>query len=277
MDVVIMLGCGVIFATSVYLGLERGIRILSNVNLALALGLVAFILVTADTLFIIKMSTSAVGLVLQNFIRMALWTDPVVNSGFVEDWTVFYWAWWIAYAPFVGLFVARISRGRSIREVIFGMLGVGTAGSWIFFMVLGNYGLSLEMSGALGVIDIVKQSGAPAAIVAIMSSPPFGMIVLGVFCFVALLYLATTFDSAAYTIAGGASLDLGASGHPDRLHRIFWALAVAVLPIALMSVGGLKTLQTASLVASAPLLVVGVLLAVSLMRSLRENEGDGKA
>ena len=272
LDVAIMLGCGIIFATSVYLGLERGIRVLSNVNLGLALGLIAFVLLAGDTLFIIKMSTSAVGLVLQNFVRMSLWTDPVRASGFVEDWTVFYWAWWIAYAPFVGLFVARISRGRTIRQLVFGMLGAGTAGSWIFFMVLGNYGLSLEMSGALGVIDILNERGAPAAIVAVMSSLPLGQFTLGVFCFIALLYLATTFDSAAYTIAGGASVDLGASGHPDARHRGFWALAVAVLPIALLSVGGLKTLQTASLVVSAPLLIVGVLLAVSLMRSLRKEE-----
>ena len=272
MDVAIMLGCGLIFATSVYLGLERGIRVLSNLNLGLALAIVAYVLLSGDTLFIIKMSTSAVGLVVQNFIRMMLWTDPVRASGFVEDWTVFYWAWWIAYAPFVGLFVARISRGRTIRQVIIGMLGVGTAGSWIFFMVLGNYGLSLEMSGALDVIEILNDRGAPAAIVAVMSSLPLGHLTLAVFCFVAILYLATTFDSAAYTIAGGASLDLGASGHPDPNHRGFWALAVAVLPIALMSVGGLRSLQTASLVASAPLLVVGVLLAVSLLRSLRSAD-----
>jgi BCCT family betaine/carnitine transporter len=272
MDIFIMLACGSIFATSVYLGLERGIRVLSNLNLVLALGIVVYVLASADTLFIVKMSTSAVGLVVQNFIRMTLWTDPVRASGFVEDWTVFYWAWWIAYAPFVGLFVARISRGRTIRQVVFGMLGAGTAGSWIFFMVLGNYGLSLEMSGALGVIDILNDRGGAAAIVAVMSSLPFGHATLAVFCLVAVLYLATTFDSAAYTIAGGASVNLGASGHPHPNHRGFWALAVAVLPIALMSVGGLRSLQTASLVASAPLLIVGVLLAVSLMRSLRSED-----
>ena len=95
---------------------------------------------------------------------------------------------------------------------------------------------------------------------------------LGLFCAIALLYLATTFDSAAYTISAGASRNLGATNHPDRTHRSFWALALAILPIALMAVGGLESLKTVSLVASFPLLGVGILLAASLMRALRDDE-----
>ena len=115
------------------------------------------------------------------------------------------------------------------------------------------------------------ERGGPAAIIAVVASLPWSGFSLGVFCLVALLYLATTFDSAAYTIASGASLDLGPGGDPDRLHRSFWAMAVALLPLGLMEVGGLQSLRTASLVASLPLLVVGVLLAVSLVRALRKE------
>jgi BCCT family betaine/carnitine transporter len=273
LDVGIVLVCSLIFAISVYVGLDRGIRVLSNLNLVLALAFVTFVLVAGDTLFIVKMSTSAVGHVVQNFIRMNLWTDPIVQTGFVEDWTIFYWAWWIAYAPFVGLFVARISRGRSIRQVVVGTLALGTAGSWLFFMVLGNYALSLELSQQLPVLAILEERGAPAAIVAVILSLPLGSIALGVFCVVALLYLATTFDSAAYTLASAASRDLGPRGDPSRGHRSFWAAALAVLPIALLGIGGLRSLQTASLVVSVPLLGVGLLLAISLRRALREDFG----
>ncbi|MED5261122.1 MAG: BCCT family transporter [Myxococcota bacterium] len=274
LDVAIVLGCAVIFSISVYIGLERGIRILSNANLVLSLGLIALVLVAGDTLFILEASTSSIGHVLQNFFRMNLWAEPFMNTGFVEDWTVFYWAWWIAYAPFIGLFVARISRGRTVRQVVLGMLLLGTAGSWIFFMVLGNYALGLQLSGELPVVEILDQHGAPTAIIAVVSSLPLTSLSLGLFCVIALLYLATTFDSAAYTISSGASRDLGATGHPSRGHRSFWALAVAVLPIALMAVGGLKSLQTVSLVASVPLLGVGVLLALSLLRRLRDEPAD---
>ncbi len=270
-DVGILLGCSAIFATSVYLGLQRGIRILSNLNLLLALLLILAILISGDTLFILKMSTSAVGHMLTNFFQMNLWTDPILQTGFVEDWTVFYWAWWIAYAPFVGLFVARISRGRSIRQIVLGMLLLGSGGSWIFMMVLGNYGLSLELSQQLPVIALLDENGGPATIIAIISSLPLGKFGLAVFCLVALIYLATTFDSAAYTLAASASRGLGPQGDPPRGHRTFWAIALAVLPIVLMSIGGLKSLQTASLVVSVPLLAVGCLLAISLLRSLRED------
>jgi BCCT family betaine/carnitine transporter len=275
MQVGIVLSCALIFATSVYVGLERGIRVLSNANLWMALGLMAFILVVGDTDFILKMGTASIGHTLQNFVAMNLWTDPVEKTGFVEAWTVFYWAWWIAFAPFVGLFVARISRGRSIRQVVLGTLLIGTAGAWIFFIVLGNYALSLELSGALPVLEILEERGGPATIIAVVASLPWSGFTLGLFCFVALLYLATTFDSAAYTIASGASLELGPGGDPDRLHRSFWALAVALLPLALMGVGGLQSLRTASLVASLPLLVVGCLLAVSLLRALRAEVSNG--
>jgi BCCT family betaine/carnitine transporter len=271
-DIAIVLCCAVVFSVSVFVGLDRGIRVLSDLNAWLAIGLIVFILCAGDTLFIIKMGTSSIGYVLQNFIRMNFWTDPVMKTGFVEDWTVFYWAWWIAYAPFVGLFVARISRGRTIREVVLGMLLGGTAGAWIFFIILGNYALSLELTQSLPVLQMLDEAGAPATIIAVISSLPAAKWALGVFCLVALLYLATTFDSAAYTIAAGASRNLGPTGDPDRLHRSFWALAVAALPLALMAIGGLQSLRTASLVASVPLLFVGVLLAVSLSRSLAQEE-----
>ena len=278
LEVGIVLSCSLIFATSVYVGLERGIQVLSNANLWMAVAFVAFVFIVADTGFILKMGTASIGHVMQNFVAMNLWTDPVQQTGFVEDWTVFYWAWWVAFAPFVGLFVARISRGRTVRQVVLGTLLLGTAGAWLFFIILGNYALSLELSGALPVLEILEQKGGPAAIIAVVASLPGSDLALGVFCLVALLYLATTFDSAAYTIASGASLDLGPGGDPDRLHRGFWAVAVALLPLALMGVGGLQSLRTASLVASLPLLVVGVLLAVSLVRGLRgevTNESRG--
>ncbi len=267
LDVGIVLGCGAIFATSVYLGLDRGIRMLSNLNIVLAIGFIVFVLFASDTAFILERGAASVLHGARHFGAMNWWTGSALQI----DWTVFYWAWWIAYAPFVGLFVARISRGRTIREVVFGMILAGTAVAWLFFIVLGNHALALERSGELGVIAMTQDVGAPHAIIAVISALPGGALTLAVFCFVALLYLATTFDSAAYTIATGASLSLDDEGHPERLHRSFWALSVAALPIVLMAVGGLRSLQTASLVASVPLLGVFVVLAIALVRALRAD------
>ncbi|MEM7410469.1 MAG: BCCT family transporter [Myxococcota bacterium] len=267
----VILACAAIFAASVYVGLDRGIRRLSDWNMATSLALVLFVLVVGPTLFILKMGTASIGHMLQHFVQMSFWTDPVQNTRFVEDWTVFYWAWWISYAPFVGMFVARISRGRSVREVIVGMLFLGSGGAWIYMIVLGNYALWAELTGVVPVLSILEAQGTPAAIVAVIASLPFGAASLVAFCVIALIYLATTFDSAAYTLAAGATRELEAGAHPERWHRMFWAIAIAGLPIGLMAIGGLRSLQLASLVGSVPLLGVGVVLAVSLVRGLHAS------
>ncbi len=265
-----------LFAASVYSGLEKGIRRLSNLNVALTLLLIAFVLAVGPTLFLLKTGTNSIGHMLQNFVRMSFWTDPIDNSGFVESWTVFYWAWWIALGPFMGMFVARISKGRTLREVVFGMLGFGAGGCALFFVILGNYALHLELTGALSVTSILAAESASTAIVAVIASLPMGQAMLGLFCLVSLVFMATTYDSAAYTLALGATRRLRMGEHPARWHRMFWAVGISVMPATLMFLGGLKSFQTASLVVSVPLIGVGILMAASLVRALREDHGPRK-
>jgi len=261
------------FATSVWLGLKKGIKRLSDINMWLAFILLGFILLVGPTVFLMKASVNSVGLLTQNFIRMNSWTDAFTDSSFVENWTIFYWAWWIAYGPFVGMFVTRISRGRSIRQVIFGMLGYGTLGAALFYMIMGNYGLSLETSGVVEVTAIMADEGSPAAIVAILDQLPMAAIAIAVFAMIALVFSATTYDSASYILASCATRRLMPGEDPDRWHRVFWAFALAVLPLTLMFIGGLKTVQTATLIVSLPLIFVGVLMGVSLVRQLHADHG----
>jgi BCCT family betaine/carnitine transporter len=261
------------FATSVWFGLRKGIKRLSDINMWLALALLAFVLLVGPTIFLLKTSLNSVGLMAQNFFRMNSWTDAFTDSSFVENWTVFYWAWWIAYGPFVGLFVTRISRGRTIRQVIFGMLGYGSFGAALFYMILGNYGLSLEVTDTIAVTSVLADQGGPAAIVAILDHLPFAALVIGVFAVIALIFSATTYDSASYILASCATRRLLPGEDPDRWHRVFWAMALAVLPLTLMFIGGLKTVQTATLIVSLPLIFVGVLMAVSLVKQLRADHG----
>jgi BCCT family betaine/carnitine transporter len=263
----------VLFATSVWLGLKKGIKKLSDINMWLALVLLGYVLVVGPTIFLLNTSMNSIGLVAQNFIRMNTWTDVFSNSGFVKDWTIFYWAWWIAYGPFVGLFVTRISSGRTIRQVIFGMLVYGSLGGALFYMILGNYGLHLQTTETLAVSSILTNEGGPAAIVAILDQLPFDTVIIGVFALIALIFSATTYDSASYILASSATRKLEAKEDPVRWHRLFWAFALAVLPLTLMFIGGLKTIQSATLIVSLPLIIVGVLMAVSLVRQLQADHG----
>lgn len=263
--------CIMIFGTSVWFGIERGIKRLSDLNVVLALGLLAYILIAGPTIFILKMGTDSLGFMLDNTVRMLTWTDPIEETGFVESWTIFYWAWWLAYAPFVGLFVARISRGRTIRQVIFSMLFFGSIGSWIFYIVMGDYALFLELSGGLSVTSIMEGAGQNAATAQIVKSLPFGMVALAVFAMVSIIFVATTYDSASYSLASAASEEIHAGQNPSRGHRLFWAFVLGVLPIVLLLVGGLKVIQSASLIASFPILFIGVAMMVSLVKSLHQD------
>jgi BCCT family betaine/carnitine transporter len=260
--------CVAIFGTSVWFGLRKGIKRLSDVNMVLALVLLVFMLVVGPTVFLLKTSLNSVGLMLSEFVRMNSWTDPFTDSGFVESWTIFYWAWWVAYGPFVGLFVTRISRGRTIRQVILGMICWGSLGCALFYMIMGNYSMHLELTGVLDVSGLLDAGGAPGAIVASLDHVPAGGLVIGVFCVVCIIFAATTYDSASYTLAAAATRHLPAGDDPPRWHRVFWAAALTLLPLTLMYVGGLKVMQTAVLVVSLPILLVGVLMSFALVKQL---------
>ena len=271
LEVIVVAICVGLFVFSVWLGLKRGIKRLSDINMALALGLLLFILVVGPTVFLLKTSLNGLGVMTQNFVRMNFWTDPFTDSGFVESWTIFYWAWWIAFAPYVGLFITRISGGRTIRQVITGMLIFGSLGSWIFYMVIGNYSLFLQLEGGLDFVGVMNSVSGNAAIVAMLETLPLAVLVVLVFAVVSIVFAATTYDSASYSLASGATLHLSAGDDPARWHRVFWAFALAVLPVALMFIGGLKAMQSVLLVVSLPILVVGILMSVSLVKALRAD------
>ena len=202
---------------------------------------------------------------------MNFWTDPFTESGFVESWTIFYWAWWIAFAPYVGLFITRISRGRTIRQIITGMLIFGSIGSWIFYMIIGNYSLFLQLTEQIDIVNVINTLSGDAAIVAALETLPLAPLVIAAFAFVSIIFAATTYDSASYTLASGATLHLKAGDDPARWHRVFWAFALAVMPITLMFIGGLRVMQVTLLIVSLPILVVGVVMTVSLVKSLQAD------
>jgi len=272
LEVIVVLICILLFAGSVWMGLKKGIKRLSDINVALAFGLLLFILLAGPTVFILKASLNSLGVMAQNFVRMNFWTDPFTESNFVENWTVFYWAWWIAFAPYVGLFVTRISRGRTIRKMITGMLIWGSLGSSLFYMIMGNYGLFLEMAGTVDVTGIVSSQDGNTALVAILEQLPLAGLVIGVFSIIAIIFAATTYDSASYTLASSATLHLKAGDDPERWHRVFWAFALGVMPVALMLLNSnLRPFQVILLVVSLPILFVGIAMSVSLVKTLQAD------
>ncbi|MEL6252121.1 MAG: BCCT family transporter [Bacteroidota bacterium] len=273
-QLIVICFCTLIFATSVSLGLDKGIKRLSNFNTTFAFIFLGFILLAGPTTFILKMTTNSVGLMLQNFIRMSTWTEALADTRFVEDWSIFYWAWWTAVGPFMGIFIARISEGRSIRQIIGGTILFGSLGSILFFGVLGNYSLHQELNGGVALTQYIADGQAPQGIIAIIQSLPFGEVVLILFCFMSVVFMATSFDSTSFILASNSSPDLGENQEPAQWHRLFWAIALVLLPIALMWVGGLDALKTIVLISALPLVAVYILMMISLLKALRKLKKD---
>ena len=270
-QVLVLLACTVLFGYSAYMGMEKGIKVLSNINFWGAMGLLAFILLAGPTIFMLETGLDSLGRMLSNFFVMATWAEPFggygsfKNTHFPQDWTIFYWAWWLVFAPSMGLFVARISRGRTIKQMVVGSIFFGSRGCFLFFMILGNYGLSLQLSGKLDIVGMLQTDGAYQAIFAILDQLPFSSVVIAAFTTLCLIFTATTFDSISYILASVVQNNV--TEEPMRWNRLFWAFTLSIMPSILLFMGGLATLQTAAIVGGLPLLIIAVMLMLSAVRA----------
>lgn len=263
----------VIFATSSFLGLEKGIKVLSDINVYLAFILVIYVFVAGNTVFMLNMGSTAVGRVIQHFPQMMTWLDPAGGSLFPQWWTVFYWAWWGAYAPFMGMFIAKISRGRTVRNMLLGTLGFGTLGCIIFFAILGNFGMDLQLRGVMDVVGELNASGGPKTVIHIFENMPLSNIVILIIAIISIVFMATTFDSASYILASVSQYELKQDEDPHRWLRLLWAFSLAIVPIGFMLMGSpLGVLQTASIVAALPVSIIVVITGFSYVKMVRNDE-----
>lgn len=256
-----------IIGWSVYNGLKKGIQSLSNLNALLALLMLLVILFVGPTVFLLKLWSNSLGMLADNFFRISFWTDPVQNRSFPENWTIFYWAWWVAYAPMMGLFVARISRGRTIKALILNGVGWGSIGCWAFFAIWGGYALNLQVNGVVDLQTILaSDGGAPATVVAILKTLPWSNVILPLFTVLCFIFLATTVDSSAYMLAAICTREMSGYQEPARWNRILWTMMVSMVGVALLVVGGLEAVQISTVIVALPMIPVLVLLVLSLLR-----------
>ncbi|MFA0811161.1 BCCT family transporter [Microbulbifer epialgicus] len=269
--------CVLLFGYSAVAGFKRGISALSNITILLALALLFFVFVAGPSLFMLNSGLDSLGRAIHNFLQMATWTESFShfkqfpNSRFPQEWTVFYWAWWLVFAPSIGLFIARISQGRTIKEMILGSIFFGTLGCFLFFMVLGNYSVYVHFSGELDLVNTLNHGGANAAIFAILDTLPASQLVVLLYTVIALVFTAITFDSISYILAAVVQKEV--NGEPLQWNRIFWAFALTIMPIALLVIGGLEALQAASIIAGVPLLLIALLLCISIVKVARYDLG----
>lgn len=271
-DVVVVCIWTAIFTTSVTLGLKKGIKILSNINVAAVLALLAFILIVGPTSFIINNYVNAHGIMLTEFLRMSVYTDPIAKTGFPQAWTVFYWAWYYAYAPFMGAFIARVSRGRTLREIVVTTLGAGTLGAGLFHGIMGGNAMNQQLTGQLDFIGILNEQGDAAAIVASIRELPLAVVILVIFCFCGFIFSATTIDSAAYSMAQTSCKVIKEGEEPPRYVRLTRALAMGAIALVVMNIGGMTPIKTSSLLVALPIMIFSVFAVISFFKWIKEDE-----
>ncbi|MCR9060476.1 MAG: BCCT family transporter [Rhodobacteraceae bacterium] len=277
---VIIMGASTVSALS---GVGKGIKWLSNINMGLSFFLLAFFLVFGSTLFGLKslflgMWDYLVGLPGMTF---QVFTDDGTEEaaalvGWQGGWTIFYWAWWIAFAPFVGLFLARISKGRTIREYVLGAMIIPAIMCFVWFALVGGTAIDLELSGvADNAIIGTGISDQLFATLAVLLSPSLAYLFSVIVVVLLLTYLVTTADSAVLII--NTINAAGDEGPKARPHIIFWGIALALVVGALLTIGGLGAIQTAMVIGALPFSVVMALMGVSVIKAIIRDGQREKA
>ena len=255
---------------SVVKGLDGGIRRLSELNISLALLLLTFVFILGPTLFLLNGMVENVGYYLQNLPRLATWSETYENTSWQNGWTVFYWGWWIAWSPFVGMFIARVSRGRTIREFLICVLLIPSSVTFVWMTVFGNTALQIEMLGAGGMAAAVQEN-VPVALFKLLENFPLS----GITCFLAVLVIISFFVTSSDS--GSMVIDIitaGGDPEPPVPQRIFWAVTEGVVAAALLYGGGLVALQAAAISTGLPFSLVLVVMCVSLIVALRRYYPD---
>ncbi|GGJ68239.1 BCCT family transporter [Virgibacillus kapii] len=270
-SIIVILILVVIAAISAATGVDRGILTLSRYNVGFTIFLAAVVLIVGPTTFIIDALVGGTGVHLQNFFTMSMFRG---DEAWLSFWTIFFWGWFIGYAPMLIVFISRISRGRTIRELIIGVSIVAPIVSNFWFSIVGGTGVHFEMENAGSISNALNDGGMPAAVMAITDQLPLG-IVFGVsFLVVSIIFVATTADTMSYTVAA----TLSGNDHPKRWLRVFWALIFGATSMVILTIGedSVTSIQNSIVITAVPvsfLLLPPLWTAPKIARTMALEQG----
>ncbi|RFF27440.1 MULTISPECIES: BCCT family transporter [unclassified Wenzhouxiangella] len=264
----ILAGIAVIFLLASLTPLEAGIRWVSDANMLLAAVVLVFVFFAGPTDFITAVLTNALGDYFANLIGMSLVMEPYTGDDWVERWTIFYWAWGLSWAPFVGSFIARISRGRTVREFVLGVIGVPVLLSMVWFATFGGSALHFELFEDAGLGDAVTTEVSSALFRMLELLPAAGVLGPAVLLLI-VLFVITSANSATFVL--GMFTSRGRL-NPGRSVRLIWGVATVLVTGTLLISGGLGALQTISIIAAFPFMVLMIFMATSLLRAFRDEQ-----
>ncbi|WP_448211617.1 BCCT family transporter [Colwellia sp. MEBiC06753] len=265
-QLLVILSITFIASLSVATGLDKGIKILSEINMALAIALLALIFVLGPTVFLLQAYVQNIGGYLSEIVSNTFNLFAYEKKSWIGGWTIFYWAWWLAWAPFVGLFIARISKGRTIREFVLGVLIVPTAFTLLWMTIFGNAAIyQLVDQGYVRLAEMINENSSVGLFV-FLETLPWSTLLTGLSVIMIVIFFVTSCDSGAMVIDM-----LCSNGRDDTplWQRLFWAATVGVVAGALTLVGGLEALQTMTIASALPFSMVLLVACFGLMKALR--------
>lgn len=260
---IIILVVTVLFMISALTGLSKGIKILSNLNMGLTAVLFLIVFILGPTIFTLNLFTDTIGAYMQNFINMSFRIAPLNEEGrsWINAWTIFYWAWWIAWAPFVGVFIARVSKGRTIREFVVGVLLVPSLIGFIWFTTFGSAAIFTEASGLLSISSLAPEE----SLFGVLEGYPLSMALSLLAILIIVTFFVTSADSGTFVLG---MMTTNGSQNPSASIKAVWGVLLSVTAIVLLYSGGLQALQNTMILAALPFSVIMVLMVVSLLKSL---------
>jgi choline/glycine/proline betaine transport protein len=256
--------------SSVLLGMDRGVARLSQLNLAAAGLLLLAVLTLGPTVFLLDAAVQGMGVYLTHLVQMSFWTQAAGDGAWQADWTLFYWGWWISWSPFVGAFIARVSRGRTIREFVAGVLLVPTAAVLVWMTVFGGTAIYLQHTGGAALAPFVEGGEVSRAFFQLLDALPGAVVTAAVATVVVVLFFVTSSDSGSLVID---TLTAGGRTDSPRMQRVFWAVLQGVVAATLLLGGGLSGLQTAAITTGLPMAAILVVLCIGLAKALARDHG----
>ncbi|OAR22948.1 choline transporter [Streptomyces sp. ERV7] len=272
-QLIIIASLSAAFVLSAFSGLHKGVKWLSTINIVLAAALMLFVFLLGPTVYVLDTVPASIGGYLHQLLPMASRTGAFTDRTWLGAWTIFYWAWWLSWAPFVGTFIARISRGRTVREFLVGVLLVPSGATVLWFCVMGGTAIRLDSTGTADLAAKVKD-GAEASLFAMLDALPIGTVTSYLAMVLVMTYFITSADSASLVMG---SLTSRGSLHPPTWLVVLWGVLMAAVAAVLLVAGGLKSLQTATILVALPFVLVMLGLCWALLKELREDPGAGPA
>lgn len=275
LDISVIGAIAVVFIASSFVGLEKGMARISSANIYACIAFLLVVFLAENKSFMFNYFTNGVGKYITTFFDFAFNTDPIANGGYPQGWTIFYLAYWFTFAPFTGIFIAKIAKGHKLRDILMLTLVGGTAGAMTMFMITSSYTMNLELTGQLKCVELMSTTTPNNLIVQVLKTLPMAPIMMTLFAIVAILFMATSLDGSAFSLAGVTQKKLDENGNPSTGLKMYWCGALVVFPLILSyAKADLSAIKSIAYVVSFPMVVVIIVSLFGTIKGMRKVFGN---